>query len=239
MSEARSHLVAGTRVRRKENSGRVPPAKLSTKALLIEVGEELFGRRGFDGISLREIALAAGQANNAAVHYHFKNKSGLIMAILDDRVGKIEALRCDLLEKFNAGKQRNPRELLRLLWLPTMSISGRDGSYTFCRFLLQHMLHPGMVQHPIQEFMNGKKKRRANSRMDQACLAQAIEQLRGYYVRVPEATFFRRLSTLSTMFLSSVVEYENARLFDKSGAIAVYDIEPVLDMALGALSAPG
>jgi AcrR family transcriptional regulator len=58
--------------------------KLSTKSLLIDTGEKLFGQHGFDGISLREIAVAAGQANSNVVQYHFTNKNGLIMAISED-----------------------------------------------------------------------------------------------------------------------------------------------------------
>ena len=39
-------------------------------------GEQLFAERGFRGVSLREIGLAAGQRNNSAAQYHFGSRLG-------------------------------------------------------------------------------------------------------------------------------------------------------------------
>jgi hypothetical protein len=39
------------------------------------------------------------------------------------------------------------------------------------------------------------------------------------------------------MFLATVVEHDNAKLRGKRAASAEFDLEPVLDMAIGALSA--
>jgi AcrR family transcriptional regulator len=61
------------------------PGKLSTKDRLIDTGEFLIAFRGVDGVSLREIASAAGQSNNYAVQYHVKDKTGLVRAILKDK----------------------------------------------------------------------------------------------------------------------------------------------------------
>lgn len=225
----------------RQNPTRIsPPAgeKLSTKIVLIEVAESLFGRHGFDGISLREIAAAAGQANNAAVHYHFKNKIGLIRAILDHRGDQTEALRCEQLSGLPAGKRLDSRELLRILWFPTMSVTATGGSYSYCRFLLQYMLHPGMVEHPIVGVMTGRADN-TDAVPDLPCLAKAIELLRAGFGGVSEATFFRRLPALTLMFLTSVVEYENTRPLDTVDAGGGFDAEPILDMALAALAAPG
>lgn len=65
----------------------------ATRTALIRAGIELFGRRGYDGTTTREIAAAAG-VNIAGIAYHFGGKSGLhracgeaIAAIVLDRVG--------------------------------------------------------------------------------------------------------------------------------------------------------
>jgi AcrR family transcriptional regulator len=53
----------------------------TTRTLLIAVAERLYAERGIAAVSLREIASAAGQRNNAAIQYHFGNTEGLLRAI--------------------------------------------------------------------------------------------------------------------------------------------------------------
>ncbi|MET0908751.1 MAG: helix-turn-helix domain-containing protein, partial [Ilumatobacteraceae bacterium] len=53
---------------------------------IVEVAERLFALHGIDGVSLRQIAAAAGTANNSAVNYHFGSKDGLITAIFQYRL---------------------------------------------------------------------------------------------------------------------------------------------------------
>jgi AcrR family transcriptional regulator len=208
-------------------------AKSTTKNLLLEVGEDLLGRHGFDGISVREVAKRAGQANNAAVNYHFKNKAGLIRAILEDRVHRIETLRRDMLDQLRAKDRKDLREVLKILWLPTMAITGTNGSHTFCRFLLQYMLHPGMVQHPVAEFGRIPKTKPGQPVPNvTAALDLALTQCR----HLTEAVLYRRLSILSMMFLSAVVEYDNVRQAKGRPRKSTFDIEPVLDIAVAALS---
>ena len=55
----------------------------ATRADLIAAGRRLFGRRGFDGASIRAITKAAG-ANLGAVTYHFGSKRGLYAAVLEE-----------------------------------------------------------------------------------------------------------------------------------------------------------
>lgn len=54
----------------------------STRDDLIAAGRLLFGRRGFDGASIRAITREAG-ANLGAVTYHFGSKRGLYSAVLE------------------------------------------------------------------------------------------------------------------------------------------------------------
>jgi len=44
---------------------------------------KLFGESGVNSVSLREINRAAGAKNNSALHYHFKNKMGLVTAVIN------------------------------------------------------------------------------------------------------------------------------------------------------------
>jgi AcrR family transcriptional regulator len=66
-------------VRRGNASGR------ATRRRMVLVAEELFAARGIDAVSLREVGQAAGQRNNAAAQYHFKDREGLVRAIISMR----------------------------------------------------------------------------------------------------------------------------------------------------------
>lgn len=64
--------------------------KLDTRDALIAAGLDLFGRRGFDAVSVRDLARAAG-ANIAAVSYHFGGKDGLRRACAEAVVTQFTA----------------------------------------------------------------------------------------------------------------------------------------------------
>ncbi|WP_046864018.1 TetR family transcriptional regulator, partial [Microvirga massiliensis] len=51
-----------------------------TRRLILEAAERLFLERDYETVSLEEIAAAAG-ITRGAVHWHFHNKQGLLLAI--------------------------------------------------------------------------------------------------------------------------------------------------------------
>jgi TetR/AcrR family acrAB operon transcriptional repressor len=57
-----------------------------TREAILAAAERLFGERGVTDVSLDEVAEAAG-FTRGAVHWHFQNKPGLLMALLD-RMGR-------------------------------------------------------------------------------------------------------------------------------------------------------
>ena len=57
--------------------------RFDTRLALMRAAEQLFAQQGVDRVSLREIAIAAGQRNVSAATYHFGSKRGLIEAILE------------------------------------------------------------------------------------------------------------------------------------------------------------
>lgn len=52
------------------------------RALILEAADELFGDRGFDGVSMRDVAQHAG-VNKALVFYYFGSKDQLFEQVLD------------------------------------------------------------------------------------------------------------------------------------------------------------
>jgi AcrR family transcriptional regulator len=58
-------------------------ARFDTRLALMRAAEQLFAQQGVDRVSLREIAIAAGQRNVSAATYHFGSKREMIEAILE------------------------------------------------------------------------------------------------------------------------------------------------------------
>lgn len=215
-----------------------PPATaVSTKALLVEAGERLFGERGFDGATLREIAAEAGQANSNVVQYHFGDKAGLIEAILADRVARIEHVRAMQLAVLDDKRPPDPKQVLKVVWISLMSIKDSNGGHPFCRFMLQYKLHPRLTRHPLASvymFPFGPDV----GEVDMPSIKKAAQLLFSAFADLPQDLVLKRLSALVTMFLASVVEYDNARRLEEGWASEPYDINPMLDMAVAALGAP-
>lgn len=62
------------------------PRRDETRARILVGARELFGRNGFDGTTVREIAERAG-LTDAALYYHFKSKREILQAIWEQPVG--------------------------------------------------------------------------------------------------------------------------------------------------------
>lgn len=60
---------------------------MPTKKRIMDAAGEIFGQDGFKAATIRKIATAA-QANGAAINYHFKDKQGLYLAVLEDTFSK-------------------------------------------------------------------------------------------------------------------------------------------------------
>ncbi len=65
--------------RRKTRERRDPAA---TRRALLEAGARLFPEKGYDGVSVEELARRAG-VNKALISYHFGGKRGLYVAVLE------------------------------------------------------------------------------------------------------------------------------------------------------------
>jgi AcrR family transcriptional regulator len=213
----------------------------STKALLIDTGELLYGQRGFGGISLREIAAMAGQRNCNAVQYHFKNKFGFVSAILADRVWRLDALRAQRFAELGARVPDGAylaRDLLAIIWLPDLSIIGPDKTHTYIRFSLQYYLQPDVGAHPF--YTRDPETGRGSSTEEgkRSSLFHANLLLRGHFAHISEETFTERLRMLSMLYQCSVVEHDHEHALGSGKKRRAYDVDPIIDMALGALSAP-
>ena len=102
----------------------------ATRALLIQTAERLFAERGIGAVSLREIGKAAGQRNNAAIHYHFGDIDGLVSAIFSFRSTAVEQRRLAMLADINArGLSDDVRALATTIVVPLAEQVRDDNHY--------------------------------------------------------------------------------------------------------------
>ncbi len=83
---------------------RAPPSRRSqaerreaTRERILDAAEELFGARGFYGVTLREVAMQAG-ADTALLHYYFRGKAELFNSVLARRAEQVNKTRLESLE---------------------------------------------------------------------------------------------------------------------------------------------
>ncbi len=69
-----------------------------TRERILEAADNLFGRMGFDAATTREIA-ELSEVNKALIHYHFKNKEGLLVSVLDRYYERLAKTLLDALQK--------------------------------------------------------------------------------------------------------------------------------------------
>jgi AcrR family transcriptional regulator len=107
------------------------------RRMLIEAALTLFARKGFQGTTTKEIALAAG-CSEATLFKHFATKDELYSAILETR-GRIE----ETLEKArHAAARQDDAEVFRAVGLEALTQTERDPS------LMRLLLFSALEGHP-------------------------------------------------------------------------------------------
>jgi Transcriptional regulator len=112
-----------------------------SRTRMILVGEALFASNGIDGVSLRQVAAAAGQRNHNAVQYHFGTREGLVQAIFDYRMAQMDRHRLEMLEQAQAeGRLTDPRTIADVIFLPQLEVISEHGDFGYANFLCQYLL---------------------------------------------------------------------------------------------------
>jgi AcrR family transcriptional regulator len=93
--------------------------KVDTKSRILDSAEKLFGMKGFDGTSLRDITTAA-EVNLAAINYHFQSKDSLIDAIVARRIEPVNKKRFEMLDA--AGSHPTVEQILTAFMAPVMQV---------------------------------------------------------------------------------------------------------------------
>ena len=95
----------------------VSDPRTDTKTRILDAAQKLFGDKGFEATSLRDITTAA-QVNLAAVNYHFQSKESLIDAIIDRCISPVNQRRLEMLEA--AGPAPSVEQIVEAFVQPTL-----------------------------------------------------------------------------------------------------------------------
>jgi TetR/AcrR family transcriptional regulator, regulator of cefoperazone and chloramphenicol sensitivity len=124
------------------------------KLRLLSAAESLFAERPIESVSLREIAIKAGNGNNNAVQYHFGGKDELVQAIFAWRVQQMEEPRRCLYAQARAeGRKPDLKDLVKILCLPMLDLVDDDGRHSYAAFITQYVLRhrPLGIEHAADQ----------------------------------------------------------------------------------------
>src|SRR5918998_3834000 len=115
----------------------------TTTDRLISAAEELFARHGIDGVSLREINRVAGAKNASALQYHFRDRDGLLRALVAKHRRDVEARRHAMLDAYEADGRADLRALAGALVRPLAAkLADPDGGPAFLQVYAELLNRP-------------------------------------------------------------------------------------------------
>ncbi|TQM32756.1 TetR/AcrR family transcriptional regulator [Nocardia bhagyanarayanae] len=197
-----------------------------SRAALLDAGERLIAERGVD-VPLRDIAAAGGQRNNSAVHYYFDSRNGLVEAIVERRMNRLEQRRMELLAAHEAdGTGADPHALVGMLVGPMLELVGEDRTSHYGRFLEVVRTHP-----VIADARRLAGAERAAVRIIATRLGAALPQLSPRHRR-------RRLETMTTVLFALVADYERALQDGSRTPHLDTDTAEIADMLVAMLTVP-
>ncbi|MFE7740969.1 TetR family transcriptional regulator [Nocardia sp. NPDC057455] len=196
-----------------------------SRAALLDAGERLIAERGVD-VPLRDIAAAAGQRNNSAVHYYFESRTGLIEAIVERRMNWLEQRRMQLLAAHEAdGRANDVPALVAMLAAPILELLGHDRVTHLGRFLEVVRTHPVVAD----------AHRLASA--DRAAVRIIATRLDAALTGLPRRQRRQRLETMATVMFALLADYERTL---ESGVRTAHpgDAAEIVDMIVAMLTVP-
>ena len=105
---------------------------LATRNLLINTAEKLFAEKGVESTTLFDVFKTSGLKNRSALQYHFKDKVGLINAVLNKHSEAVAQRRSDMLNHIEAMKSYTLYDVIETIVIPMAAqLEDEDGGQEF------------------------------------------------------------------------------------------------------------
>ena len=205
------------------------PSKQATRLRLILAGEKLFAEQGIDAVSLRQVNSAAGQKNSSASHYHFGSKEGLIQAIYDFRMERVNERRKRINERIiSENDTQDVRALVEAIVYPIVEEMFEKDASHYIQFMAQATSHPANYVRTLSDstYAGG--------------LQQTVDWLRAALPDMPPGIFGQRFGLTIATTIHALADY-NQIIPDglpRTKDTMVAYVSNLVDMLAGSLIAP-
>lgn len=196
-----------SRLRPQKSEGKL--RSVSSEAIKT-IAIRLFAERGVDGVTVREIATAAGQKNHGAVGYYFGTKEALVREIVADGAKIIDDRRNNLLDEIEKrGGPHSVREVVDAIIYPSLEPFGDAERDCYLRFtVMLNMTHRNLFTSAVGNQWNKGYQR---------CLAH----LRRLMAPMPAVTKNQRLLFLGS-YIAMILALRQTALSDTTRAHSIW-----------------
>jgi AcrR family transcriptional regulator len=205
-------------------------ASEETKNHIKAAAQLLFARHGVDAVTVQQIVDAAGQRNNAALHYHFGSKEELIRQMVVDGAVVLDARRREMLNEMEKrGGPTTIREVMLVLVMPVIELGEDERWRGYVRFTSN------------LQASDPKTLRDALNNRWNASYIECFDHLKRM-LPLPAALAEQRLSIL-TIYANAVLSAREAALESRNTTNSrlwgqSFTIENILDMLEAAIACP-
>jgi AcrR family transcriptional regulator len=196
----------------------------ATRLRILLKAEELFAQHGIAAVPLRDIGIAAGQKNNVAVQYHFRDRDTLVREIAGYRAVVGEAVRSEMLaELLASGRALTVRDVVRA-YMASLSCHLEPGDH-YLAFLARYTAERGSFAG--LEGLGG-----------QSTIYTFTAMLRRLLPDVPEAVLGERWDVMMTSALHTMARYQTAQRAGTLPAPLPVLVDDLVSFFAAALAAP-
>lgn len=121
---------------------------------MIDAAEQIVAEQGLPALTLKDVQLAAKQSNKSAAKYHFGSRDGLLDAVVESRMSRVNARRRVMLDRLHDAEQpATVRQVVDALVRPLAAETVCRPGSRYARFLVQALFDPalaGLLQKHLQ-----------------------------------------------------------------------------------------